>query len=250
MRPSSALLALWLFGGCASAPAPPASNPAVPEPTAPAEVSEAPAPAPAEKEEQAVAVPTACDSAGELCLPRKDFVDALCKRRQPNVALTLFQKGSPWTRTYVRARDLEAWLVGGRRASPQKLALFEEVIIVDDRSTGRGGIRVSGAGSYDIVRWDGTCVSVMSDEVNPRRPGEPESATIVWHDLTPGMREALLKDTRIAYRDEQRKEHCNADKGGPRCVQSRERLSRMIAAIIRDGGLRDGGELPFVTELE
>lgn len=192
-----------------------------------------------------MAVPTACASAGALCTPSKDFVDALCKRRQPNVALTLFRKGSPWTRTYVRARNLEAWLVGGRRASPAKLKLFEEVIVVRDRSAGEGGIRVSGAGSYDVVRWDGTCVSVMSDEVNPRRPGEPEAATIQWRDLTAGVREALLKDTRIAYRDDKRKEHCNAEKGGTRCVQARERLGQMVAVIIREGGV-----VPFAMELE
>jgi hypothetical protein len=197
------------------------------------------------QEEQVLSVPTKCSEDGSVCTPDSEFVDELCKKRQPNVALTLFHKGTPWTRTYVRVRDMEAWLVGGRRTSPAKLKLFEEVIIVDDRSAAEGGVKVSGAGSFDVVRWDGSCVSVMSDEVNTRRPGAPEVATIPWKRLSPTIRKALKKDKRIAYREEKKREHCKGNKFSSRCKAAEHQLAQMVAAFIREGG-----SAPLPTELE
>ncbi len=190
-------------------------------------------------------VPTECASQSEeICTPPSSFVRELCRKRQPNVALTLFRKGTPWTRTYVRVRNMEAWLVGGRRASPAKLKLFEEVIIVRDRAARDGSIKVSGAGSFDVVRWDGTCVSVMSDEVSTRPPAMPEVATIQWKRLDPRVRKVLVGDQRIAYRDEKRREHCRGE-NQRRCEAARLRLSDMVASFIRDGG-----SVPPFTTLE
>src|SRR5262245_55361711 len=53
-------------------------------------------------------VPTACGShEGPLCLPATAFVQRLCGSPNPDVALALFAKGTPWTRGYLR-RTTEA----------------------------------------------------------------------------------------------------------------------------------------------
>lgn len=249
MRAAFCLLLIHLIPACSTAapepnrPPPPRQTPSPPVAAVEAPSAEAedlPAEAPATE------VPTRCASNdGDVCTPDAAFADELCKKRQPNVALTLFQKDTPWTRTYVRVRDMEAWLVGGRRSSPAKLKLFEEVIIVHDRSAAEGGVKVSGSGSFDVVRWDGSCVSVMSDEVNTRRPSAPEVATIVWKKLSPGIRKALKKDQRIAYREEKKREHCKANRRSHRCKAAKHRLAQMVAAFIREGG-----SAPLPTELE
>jgi hypothetical protein len=241
-----ALLLAVLITACTSAVQEPSRAPAPPpEPPAPTIEPTEVATVDSEADED-IDVPTTCSSeGGDVCTPTSAFVEKLCRKRQPNVALTLFRKGSPWTRTYVRVRNMEAWLVGGRRTSPAKLKLFEEVIIVHDRSASEGGIKVSGAGSFDVLRWDGTCVSVMSDEVATRRPGSPEVATIQWKRLDAGVRKVLKEDSRIAYRDEQRKEHCKGAKSAHRCEAARDRLSEMVASYIRAGG-----SVPSATALE
>lgn len=249
MRPvyDFALFVLAVCAGCAG-PVADAGLRAAPEPEPPAPVvpaTETEEPAAVEAE-VAEPVPEECASdAGGICTPPSEFIDKLCRKRQPNAVLTMFRKGSPWTRTYVRARNMEAWLVGGRRTSPAKLKLFEEVLIVRDRSAAEGGIKVSGAGSYDVVRWDGTCVSVMSDEVSTQRPPTPEVATIQWKRLDARVRRALTEDKRIAYREEQQREHCDGAKRSQRCEVASARLSDMVAAFIRDGG-----SVPSATALE
>ena len=73
----------------------------------------------------------------------------------------------------------------------------------------------------------------------------PEVATIQWKRLDRGVRKVLKEDSRIAYRDEQRKEHCQGVTGGNRCEAARARLSQMVATYIRAGG-----SVPSATTLE
>jgi hypothetical protein len=146
----------------------------------------------------------------------------------------MFQKDSPWTRAYLRG-NMEAWYTEAR-SRPRELRFSEEVIIVHDRASAKGGIRVSGTGSYDVLRWDGSCVSLMSDEVSLRPPSVPRAAPIPWRKLGQGIRDQLLTDTNVAFRAERRKKHCKKDPSGKLCVSAREGLSQMIAHYVRQGG--------------
>jgi hypothetical protein len=196
--------------------------------------------------EVALAIPTECHAAnGAVCTPPKKLVTRLCGKRVPDVALTFFAKSSPWTRAYV-TRDMEAWYVSpdAQRSSPKQLRRFEEVIILSDRSAPPGGIQISGAGSYDVYRWDGSCVSVMSDEVSLRSPGTPDVATIPWKRLDDDITERLVKDRKIEYRNEKRLELCkkHGEQATLRCERAKTGLSRMIAEFVRGGG-----DLPLLT---
>jgi hypothetical protein len=171
-------------------------------------------------------------------LPSADFVKQLCDTTQATVALSLFRKGTPWTRAYVRPMQVEAWYASGGRSEPAKLTFAEELLVLARRDGATGGVQVSGSGSYDVLRWDGTCVSVMSDEITTRRPGNPDVAPIQWKRLDPDVQTALEKDKKIAFRLEGRRQACaeigaGADK---KCAKAEQGLARIIGDFVRAGG--------------
>jgi len=235
--------ALWMTTACTSAvpttepadePSPPSFVPADIEPEPPPEPV---APAEAEPERNGpMALPTTCaDRNAEMCVPPPDFVDRLCATRYPNVALAMFHKDTPWTRAYVRVRKMEAWYVPAGRSRPYTLTFAEEVIIIADRSAGPGGIKVSGSGSYDVYRWDGSCVSVMADEVSTRPPGNPDVATLTWRHLDEGIRAALKAHRKIEFRHDLRMKNCKENEAAKKCLRARKGLSRMVADYVRHG---------------
>jgi len=123
-------------------------------------------------------IPTECATSGaKVCTPPTAFVAKLCQWRSPDVALSMFRKGTPWTRAYM-GRRTEAWYMGARHSAPVQMTVGEEVIVLAARGGGTGGVQVSGSGSYDVYRWDGQCASVMADEVRLRRPPAPTAAPI------------------------------------------------------------------------
>ena len=191
-------------------------------------------------------IPTDCAADGNgVCTPPAAFVERLCMSSDPNVALAMFHKSSPWTRAYLR-RDMEAWYVNGARQNPKKLKFGEEVIIVADRSQGPGGMQVSGSGSYDVYRWDGSCVSLMSDEVALRPPTTPEVAPIPWKLLDSGVQATLERDQRIVQGNEERRKACRelGEKAQQKCERALLGVSRLIAEYVRSGG-----ELPAPKDL-
>lgn len=244
-RLPTALALAALAAGCAASDPPAPEAPAAPvapvttaTPVQATEVVREPVEAPRSKE-----LPTDCQDAGsEICTPPKAFVQRLCRSTHPDVALAMFRKTTPWTRAYVR-RNMEAWYTEAR-SRPRQLTFGEEVIIVHDRASSSTGVRVSGSGSYDVLRWDGSCVSMMSDEIALRPPTSLEVARIPWRRLAPPIRNQLLEDTTVAQRVKQRRDHCRDDPDGARCTRADQGLSRMIAHY-----LRQGGEIPDPVRL-
>ena len=244
-QPISAALAttfLLSMTGCGASSAPP---PAPAERTVQIEAwdldspPEAAAPEVKKEEPGPVPIPEECAQPGEkMCTPSPEFVEQLCDSTRPNVALTMFRKDAPWTRAYVRVNKLEAWYASGSRSRPAELSFREELIVLKDRSASADGMVVSGAGSYDVLRWDGSCVSVMNDEISMYPNGMPDVANIEWRRLDPDIQTALEEDQKIVLRNKSRREKCKS--GGPgadrSCSKAKKGLSRMIAAYVRRGG--------------
>lgn len=213
----SGLLALTAVG-CAAAPSGPvkvaAARPAVASDAAPSVAtrsatlalgigSAAEANADVAKPADAAPLPTTCEVEGaikdaKLCLPQAAYAKKLCNGVYPEVALGLFTKGTPWTRIYL-AGDVEAWNATGGRAQRSKLAFDEEVIVLGKHGAGGGGgIVMTGAqASYDVMRWDGSCVSVMEGEITTRRPPAPKPANVSFSRLEERTRDALLATPKV-----------------------------------------------------
>jgi hypothetical protein len=180
----------------------------------------------------AVELPTACVAPESgSCLPPAGFVQALCNRTAPEVALSMFRKGTPWTRAYLRL-DRQLWLSGKKLARPVLALQGEEMLVLKDRTAGSG--MIIGGGSYDVLRWDGTCVSVSADEVSLSAPRVRAVATINWKYLPDATQESLLANSVIQSKYRARMQKCRAD--ALACEQADQDLSQLIATHVREGG--------------
>jgi hypothetical protein len=235
-------LALALPGALALLPACGGSPPPAPaEPPAPSAAPSAEASARPEGEEKpSQGLPTACaDPGAKECLPPPAFVKRLCSDFYPNVALALFAKGTPWTRAYL-SRNVEAWNASGGASSSDKLEFDEEVLVLLHRVPDTGGMTVSGSsGGYDVLRWDGTCASLMGEEITLKLPPRAKHAKIPWKSLDDKVREALQADEKVGKVVTERRKECKGATIGEvslKCVKADTALSAVIVDFVREGG--------------
>lgn len=178
------------------------SAPSRPDPVTPSsEAPPSPTPAASESAEPAAApaphLPMACADASSLvCGPPNDFIERLCVKPLQDVTLALFAKETPFTRLYLRGKVDE-------------LAFDEEVLALRFHGQPKNGMIVgSGNGSYDVLRWDGTCSRGVEAEMIVRtRPPKPRSAHVQWHRI--GVK---LQDTLIAASDGIKRAHARRGK--------------------------------------
>lgn len=228
-------VAALLLVSCGGASPPP------PE-AAPASVaSAAPSAAPAESDPTIGKIPTACaEGGGKVCVPPQTFVKRLCGGFFPDVALTMLGKGTPWQRGYLRVKSVEAWNASGGMSSADKIVFDEEFVIVTHREPAAGGIVVSGAGgSYDVLRWDGTCASLQDEEVSLKPAPAPRSAKIPWKSLDDKVQSTLLADEKVGRTYAERRKECKGASIGEvslKCVKLDEQLSAAIVDYVRRGG--------------
>lgn len=225
-----------LLAACGSAPPPPPAAS-----TAKAEASAAPEAKPVDPDDKpGTELPTACaEGDDKMCLPPKGFVKRLCAGFFPDTALAMFKKGTPWTRGYLRM-NVEAWNASGGASSSDKLVFDEEVLIVTHRSADAGGMTVSGAsGSYDVLRWDGTCSSLMGEEVTTKVAPAPKHAKVPWKSIDDKLKEPLLADAKISKLAAERKKECKGATTGDvslKCIKADEGLNNAVVDFVRGGG--------------
>jgi hypothetical protein len=233
-----ALLGVVACGGGKPASAPVAES----EPQQPASAAEHAAPAegaaPAAEAGEAEHVPTKCAKSGSLCTPDPRFVKRLCNGRYPSVGLFLFSN-SAWTRGYLTRRT-QAWNASGGASAGGWVEFDEEVLILYARVADAGGMQVSGAGgSYDALRWDGSCVTLQSEEVTLAKPPAPKYPAIEFRFLDDETQEALRKDEKINLAWRERRKECKGATSGDvslKCVKADEALTRGVIAFVRGGG--------------
>ncbi len=238
--PSSIGLAascLVAIGGCVSSPPPPVAAPT--EAVATPEVPIAPEAKPESDETRAL--PSACATTGasKLCVPPPAFTKRLCGGSFPTATLHLFRKDSPFTRGWV-TRTVEAWNASGGAASNEKLELDEEVVVVVHRAAEAGAMVVSGAsGGYDVLRWDGSCATLMAEELTLRRPPSQKAAKVAWKSLEDPAQEAMLADAKVAAAVSDRRKECKGATMGDvslKCVKADQKLARVLVDYVRQGG--------------
>ena len=240
MRPSfSALLSMSALTGlsglcaCAAAPPPPPVAPPAPVVLADAVVTAPPPPV----DETPAAT---CDKADgdDACFASESYRSWLCGRSDPAAAVAMFRKGTPWMRGYV-SRDLESW-DPGRRSQKVRLALDEEVLVLHPYTPSSGVVVVGstntqGWSSVDAIRADGTCVSLMADEITSKRPPAPKHATIAWERLTEQVRGELLSSPELKKKADQMLKACGA--GAPSgaaiagCSKAKNKLTDAVVAL-------------------
>lgn len=234
-------------GGSTPEPAAPESSERSDSPEAEAN-ADPPSESTGEEAAATAELPSACaNKSGGACTMPKAFVQKLCAGNFPGVALYLFANSSPWTRLYVRGRT-KAWNASGGASDNSWLEFDEELLALVERKADLGGMQVSGAGaSYDALRWDGSCVTLSSEEVTLDRPPSPKSARIEWRFLDDNVQEALREDEKVNQAYLARRKECGGASSGEvslKCVKADQKLSELIVAH-----LRSGGKLPEPTKL-
>jgi hypothetical protein len=248
LRRLVALVPVVLTAACAGS-APPAAE-AAPPPSGTPAAAAAPSAAPAAPEDKPYgSIPTACESSEKGCLPPAAFVKRLCAGFYPDVALHMHGKGTPWQRGYLRVKTVDAWNASGGVSSGDKLVFEEEFLILAKRAPASGGIQVSGQGAnYDVLRWDGTCATLMEDEVWLKANSNPKFPAISWKNLDDKVQEALLADEKIAKTNADRRRECKGSTTGDvsdKCQKAVEKLNKLVVDFVRNGGkLPVPGKLP------
>lgn len=243
--PVFGLLCTWSLslvvscGGGKPAEAPEAENkPAEAAPPA-AETTAEPSAAAAEPgASSAGGVPTECFKPGAICSPDPKFVKRLCNGKFPSIGLYLFSNPK-WTRGYLTRRT-QAWNASGGASDSGWVEFDEEVLILYARVADAGGMQVSGAGgSYDALRWDGSCVTLQSEEVTMSKAPSPKYPPIDFRYLDDDTQEALRKDDKVNKAWQDRRKECKGATSGDvslKCVKADEGLTKSVIAFVRGGG--------------
>lgn len=199
--------------------------------------SEAPVALAAEPEPEPVPATCATEQSfkdGKACLLPGDFVKKLCSASYPDVTLSLFAKGTPWTRAWL-AGDVEAWSASGGFTSRANLAFDEEVIVLARHAAPSvGGIVMQGAAAnFDVLRWDGSCVSVQEGELTAKRPPAPKPATMRWNRFEEPTKRALLTSTKVKSSRDAFEKACSGDKNA--CERAEKDVAVAVANTVRAG---------------
>jgi hypothetical protein len=164
-----------------------------------------------------------------VCTPPADFVERLCAKPHQDAALILFRKQTPFTRLYLRGR-LDEFVAG------------EEVLALRFSEPQAGGMVVgSGKGTYDVLRWDGSCsTGVEAEALTRSRPARPKTAAIRWHRIGTPMQDALIAASDAVKRAHaKRGKECQGAMSGDvsaACSKADQALIEAIAEYVREGG--------------
>lgn len=176
---------------------------------------------------------------GKVCLLAPAYAKRMCGGLYPEVALSMFAKGTPFTRVYL-AGDVEAWNASGGRSHRARLAFDEEVLVLAKHATGgsgNGGIVMTGMqASFDVLRWDGSCVSVMEGELTSKRPPAPKPAAVPVSRLEEGTRRALLAAPKVKNAHDAFGKACIGQSEKKVCDKAEQKLAQAIADYVRAGG--------------
>lgn len=166
------------------------------------------------------------------------FVANLCAGKYPSVAIGMFAKDSQWQRAYVRVKEIDPFNTLGGKSSREKLIFDEEVLMLDAKKEANAGGMSLGARGYHVLRWDGSCATVMEDEITNEPPPQPGSARVVWNYLESDVQEALLQDTNVKKARRTQRSACGTSSSfspTPACEAAHKKLSTAIVAAVRKG---------------
>jgi hypothetical protein len=175
-------------------------------------------------------LPSECaDPAAPVCTPPADFADRLCDKPYQDVALSLLARGTPFTRGYLRG-------------NLDELTFDEEVLIVHFHAPQKGGIVVgSNLGTYDVLRWDGSCSrGVEAEMITKAKPASPKVARIRWNRMGARTQDALVAASDAVKRARTRRgKECKGAMTGEvsaPCDNADDALTNAVVDYVRAGG--------------
>lgn len=205
-------------------------TPMAAEVVAPAPLAEPAAAAPTTRE-----LPTTC-SEKSRCYPPDGFVDAVCKKKFPDLPLYLFAARLPWQHRYVKAEHVEPVNPYGGEQSEAWMKFGEELVILRRRAPSGGkGLQISGPSDVDVLRWDGTCATIREEMLVSYVPAPMKSPLVIWKYLSGDLQQALLQNPVVARAREAEKKACRDSSPKhptPACEKTMRQLTDAIALAV------------------
>jgi hypothetical protein len=98
----------------------------------------------------------------------------------------------------------------------------------------------SGNGTYDLLRWDGTCaMGIEAEAVTRTKPARPRTAHIQWHRIATQTQDALIAASDAVKRAHaKRGKECKGAMSGDvsaQCARADEALVAAVADYVRSG---------------
>jgi hypothetical protein len=189
-------------------------------------------------------IPAECSGKGDACVPPSPWVSKLCNGVYPEVALHMFRKGTPWTRLFSKARAPAFNTAGGAPSlSDEKVDMHEELIALRRNDDGRGmragEMQMGEIAGYDVLRWNGSCVTLHDGEFSTRPPRRVAHSRVEWRWLSDPIRSALQSDEDVHEAFIARRKECRGATMGTvskACVKQDNQLVDAIVAYVRSGG--------------
>jgi hypothetical protein len=201
-------------------------------------------------------LPTECAKGVEPCATPSKFVEQVCRGRYPDLALSMFSKGTPWRRGYLKVETLEPVNMYDGERGEEWLKFGEEVLVLRTRGPGgHGGVQVSGPTDVDILRWDGTCATIRQ-EMLALYPTNTTIFTprIAWKYLDEPTQEALLGDQWVKNTSAKERPACRGStmkSPDAACDKASRKLTEAITVALRGGlALPTPEKLPAWQESE
>jgi len=191
-------------------------------------------------------VPTTC-SGEDGCYPDEAFAERVCRGRFPDLPFTMFAKGAPWQKLYVKAVSVEPVnMYGGTRSRDMQFG--EEVIVLRKRGPGKSSAaQISGPTDLDVLRWDGTCATVREEMFVTYIPGEMLSPRIVWKYLDDPIQEGLKANVAVERAQVNERKQCRESTPSdptPACDKAMKKLTDAIVIAVRLGLALPRGSTP------
>jgi len=195
-------------------------------------------------------LPDGCGDDGQDCLPPDAWVVKLCSGVHPELALHMFRGGSPWKRLYSRHIAPAFNGAGGPSLSDERVQKGEELIALrrntDAKRSSAGEMSIGYTAGYDLLRWNGSCVTLHDGEFSRKPPRRRQHAHVDWRALGDHVQSTLREDELISRAYIARRKECRGITVGNvtrKCVEQDKSLTKAVVDYVRAGG-----ELPEPSE--
>jgi len=163
-------------------------------------------------------------------MPPVRWAERLCEGGvYQDLALYMFQDGTPWTRFYMKT-GLNA-VNGWGPTVAEDLVFQEEVIPINYRRQSESFSVEGSLGTFDVLRWNGSCVTLDVGEVTNKQPRRPRNSRVDWRSLSEDMQNALLKDSEVETAYHARRRECKGASIG-RVTAECEKLDKQLPDVI------------------